>query len=199
MFKINISGSPTTYASYAKQTYFNALNTVDSSSTLADLIKAQNKAYLDLYYPDDVNPVYLNSIFAVNTLGYNSLNNNDKVKNTFTKYYYYKILDKWIYKKLFPLLAFIKIENGKPRLINSMSEYNIQELTTNSKEDIENKIDYMEKILLTKNMVKHVLKKICLTNNINWYDLNKYESYIKSIFYNYMLDKFKTAISSVSK
>ena len=52
----------------------------------------------------------------------------------------------------------------------------------------------MEKIILTKDMVRHVLKKICQDNQINWYDLNKHEKKIKTVFYNYLLRKLKESI-----
>ena len=52
----------------------------------------------------------------------------------------------------------------------------------------------MENILITKDMVKHVLKKIVHDNSINWYDLDKHEKIIKKIFYNYLVDKLKDAI-----
>ena len=57
----------------------------------------------------------------------------------------------------------------------------------------------MENVLLTKDLVRHVLKKICNENNINWYDLNKHERKIKKIIYNYLLDKLKESINKYSQ
>lgn len=130
---------------------------------------------------------------------YKDLNKDKKVQKTLTKYYYYKILDKWIYKELMPLLAFVEIIEGKAQLIKSMEKYDVQKLLSNSDEQIEKKINYLEKIIVTKDMVRHVLKKICSENNINWYDLNKYEKKIKTVFYNYLLDKLKDAIKKYGK
>ena len=130
---------------------------------------------------------------------YKDLNKDKKVQKTLTKYYYYKILDKWIYKELMPLLAFVEIYDNKAQLIKSMEKYDVQKLLSNSDEQIEKKINYLEKIIITKDMVRHVLKKICSDNNINWYDLDKNEKKIKKVFYNYLLDKLKDAIKKYGK
>lgn len=191
-------------------------------STLAsyavDTIKQLNKAYVDAINPDldnnniispiliaqptIYNPKQDTSYVAFNpfkpgliTSGfYKDLNKDKSVQKTFAKYYFYKIVDKWIYKELLPLLAFIDTSSGKPQLIKSLEFYDVQKLAKDSEEDIAKKVKYMEEILLTKDMVKHVLKKICKENNINWYDLNKHERKIKKVFYNYLLDKLKDTI-----
>ncbi len=191
------------------------------SSTFAsfttDSIRQWNKAYAESLNPDSdqiksfpvilTQPQIYNSKSYTPYVGLNPLNSNivssgfykdlnkDKsVQKTLTKYYYYKILDKWIYKELMPLLAFVDISNEKPQLIKSLDQYDVKKLVKNSDDEIEKKIDYLENILITKNMVRHVLKKICSDNNINWYDLDKNEEKIKSVFYNYLLDKLKYSI-----
>ena len=143
-----------------------------------------------------VNPLNSN---VISSGFYKDLNKDKSVQKTFTKYYYYKILDKWIYKELMPLLAFVDISGDKPQLIKSLSQYDAQKLTSNSSEEIEKKINYLERVIITKDMVRHVLKKICYENNINWYDLDKNEKKIKTIFYNYLLDKLKDSIKKYGK
>ena len=197
-------------------------------STLAsytiDSIRAWNKAYGDVINPDiSLKPNYVTSPVIITTptyynskndssyISYNPLNNTivntgfykdlnkDKsVQKTLSKYYFYKIIDKWIYKELLPLLAFVDISTDKPQLIKSLENFNIEKLSKDSEHDIEKRIDYMEKIILTKDMVRHVLKKICKDNRINWYDLNKHEKKIKKVFYNYLLDKLKYSINKYS-
>lgn len=125
---------------------------------------------------------------------YKDLNKDKSVQKTLTKYYYYKILDKWIYKELMPILGFVHTSGDKPHLIKSFSDYDATKLANESTEQIEKKIDYLEKVLITKDMVRHVLKKICTENNINWYDLDKNENKIKKVFHNYLLDKLKESI-----
>ena len=183
----------------------------------ADSIRQWNKAYAEAINPDydqtksfpivltqpqvynsssytpyvGINPLTSN---VISSGFYKDLNKDKSVQKNLTKYYYYKILDKWIYKSLMPLLAFVDISGNKPQLIKSLSQYDVKKLTTETPEQIEKKINYLENVLITKDMVRHVLKKICSENNINWYDLDKNEQKIKTVFYNYLLDKLKNSI-----
>lgn len=189
-----------------------------------DAVKESNKAYAELINPDTdsvsvksypmflaqpqiysskthtpyvgINPI---SSQVVSSGFYKDLNKDKSVQKTLTKYYYYKILDKWIYKELMPILGFVDLSGDKPQLIKSIEHYNANKLANESSEQIEKKIDYLEKVLITKDMVRHVLKKICSDNNINWYDLDKNEKKIKSVFHNYLLDKLKDSIKKYGK
>lgn len=186
-----------------------------------DTIRNMNKAYVDYINPDIdkplvpilvTNPIVYNpnadSTFVsvnplnpriINTGFYKDLNKDKSVQKTLSKYYFYKIVDEWIYKDLLPLLAFVDLKSGKPQLIKSLDEYDVQKLAKDSDENIEQKARYFEDIIITKDMVRHVLKKICNENDINWYDLNKHEKKIRKIFYNYLLDKLKDAIKKYGK
>ena len=128
------------------------------------------------------------------TYSYKNLNKDKKTIKTITKYYYYKILDKWLYKDLFALLGFIKIVNDEPKIINSIEEYNAVKLANESERDIEKRVRYMEKIIISKDLIKHVLKKVISKYNIDWAELDQYESEIKKYFYNYLKDKFEETI-----
>lgn len=182
---------------------------VDSIREYLDIVTSASDKYVKPSYPvilttpSVYNPKSDTAFVGINpynplmsTTGfYKDLNKDKSVQKTLTKYYYYKILDKWIYNNLKPLLAFVDIKSGKAQLIKSMEDYDVMGLEKDSEQDTEKKIEYMEKILISKDMVKHVLKKICRENNINWYDLDKHEKKIKTVFYNYLLDKLKTSIN----
>lgn len=192
------------------------------ASFTADSIRQWNKAYAEAINPDSDQiksfPVVLSQpefysskthtpYVGINPLSssvissgfYKDLNKDKTVQKTLTKYYYYKILDKWIYKTLMPLLAFVDTTTDKPQLIKSMEQFDAKKLVSNSSEEIEKKINYLEKVLITKDMVRHVLKKICKENDINWYDLDKNEKKIKTVFYNYLMDKLKDTIRKYGK
>ena len=188
------------------------------SDSAKQLAKESIKAYTELINPDadkvKTYPMFLTQsqiynsnihtpYIGINPLTssvvssgfYKDLNKDKTVQKTLTKYYYYKILDKWIYKELMPILGFVHASGDKPHLIKSLSDYDALKLANESSEQIEKKIDYLEKVLITKDMVRHVLKKICTENNINWYDLNKNEKKIKTVFHNYLLGKLKESIN----
>ena len=130
---------------------------------------------------------------------YQDLDKDESIQKVVSKHYLYKILDKWLYKDLRSLLAFVKIADGKPQLIRSMSEYNPESTESDSVENIEKKVEYMEHILIDKKLVKHVLKKIVAENDVHWYHLNKHEDMIKKIFKKYISSKLEEAIKGYSK
>lgn len=191
-------------------------------TTFANFVYQQNKAFAEAINPaaDKVNtfpvimtqPMFHSSkthtpYIGVNPLTsqvissgfYKDLNKDKSVQKSLTKYYYYKILDKWIYKELMPLLGFVHTSGDKPHLIKSLSDYDASKLVNESSDQIEKKISYLEKHIITKDMVRHVLKKICSENDINWYDLDKNEKKIKKVFHNYLLDKLKDSIKKYGK
>jgi hypothetical protein len=127
---------------------------------------------------------------------FTDLNKDKSVQKKITKYFLYKILDKWLYDDYRNILAFVKITDNKPSLIRSMNEYKPESLSSDSVENIEKRIDYLEKILINKKLVKHVLKKVISENNIEWIHLNKHKSLIKKILKKYINSKLEQAVSS---
>jgi hypothetical protein len=119
----------------------------------------------------------INNPLNIVTGYYPDLDKDHTVHKTLSKYYYYKFLDKWLYNDLRSLLAYVKIDNGKARLINAMSEYNVNSVTKDTAENLDMRINLLEK-LISKDFIKHVLKKIVEKYNIHWYHLNKNEDII---------------------
>jgi len=129
---------------------------------------------------------------------FTDLNKDKAVQKKITKYFLYKILDKWLYNDFKPILAFVKITDGKPSLIRSMSDYKPESINSDSVENIEKRIDYLEKILINKKLVRHVLKKIISENQLEWINLNKHKGMIKKILRKYIHSKLEDAIKSSS-
>lgn len=151
-----------------------------------------------LIYADDKKTTYAYpSKNGIISYTYKHLNNDKKTIKTISKYYYYKILDKWLYKDLLALLGFINIVDGKAKLITSLNDYDGRKLVSDSSQDVKNKIKYMEEVIITKDIVKHVLKKIVSKYNIDWAQLEDHEDKIKKYFFKYLKDKLKEAISDV--
>jgi hypothetical protein len=130
---------------------------------------------------------------------FTDLNKDKTILKTISKYFLYKILDKWLYQDFRSLLAFVKITDGKPSLIRSMNDYKPDQINSDSVENIERRIDYLGKILINRKVVKHVLKKIVNDNQIQWTQLNKHKSLIKKVFKKYLHSKLESAIKSASK
>lgn len=134
-----------------------------------------------------------NKINTVNKLNQN-LNASKQVQKTIIKYIYYKLVDEWIYKKLFPILAFVKIVNGEPELIKSMEEYNINKLASETDKKIELRANYLEKNIITKKIVYKIIKKTVKRLCLNWYELNKHEKTIQNVLLEYFNDLLEESI-----
>lgn len=130
---------------------------------------------------------------------FNDLNKDKSIQKKITKYFLYKILDKWLYNDFRSLLGYVKISDGKPVLIRSMSDYNPDSISSDSVENIEKRIDYLEKILINRKLVKHVLKKIISENEIEWVKLNNHKPLIKKILRKYINSKLEDAVKSASR
>ena len=103
------------------------------------------------------------------------LNRDERVHKQVVKYFRYKILDKWLYDEMKELLNFLVVDNTGVHLIKDMSEYKVRE---DSEENIERKIEYIEKYFLTKDTVNRLLRKFVKGTNTNWYDLHKNQKFV---------------------
>ena len=56
----------------------------------------------------------------------------------------------------------------------------------------------LQKILINKKLVRHVLKKIISENQLEWINLNKHKGMIKKILRKYIHSKLEDAIKSSS-
>ncbi len=131
---------------------------------------------------------------GVISYSYDRLNGDKKTVKTISKYYYYKILDKWVFKELLPLLGFVEIIDNKPRLLTNLDNYDGEKLLNEPSDLLEKKADYLEDVLITKDLVKHVLRKIIDKYNISWTKLEDYEYEVKKYFFNYLKEKLEDAI-----
>jgi hypothetical protein len=138
-----------------------------------------------------VNYTPYNLLSPLNTGYYTNLNNDKTVIKTVVKYFYYKIIDKWLHSDLLPLLGYINVNNGKASLIKDLDHY---KNTTDSVEDIDAKIDFIENTILDKDLVKQFLKRIVSKNNIKWYLLYKHQDFVKEKLYKYIKEELENAI-----
>jgi hypothetical protein len=131
--------------------------------------------------PDRMTPFIAtdyNNPFKIVTGYYPDLDKDPNVHRTLKKYYFYKLLDKWMYNDLKSLLAYVTIDNGNPKLINSISDYNPNSVNNSKEDDLTIRINFIEN-LISKDLVLNVLERIVHKYGIHWYHLNKNEDIIK--------------------
>jgi hypothetical protein len=130
---------------------------------------------------------------------FTDLDKNPDIQKKITKYFLYKIRDKWLLNELRSLLVFVKLTDGNPALINNMNDYKPELVDKDSAENIEKRIKYLSEILINFKIVKHVLKKIVSDNQIRWTQLNRQKGTVKKIFKKYFYSKLEDAVLSASK
>lgn len=109
---------------------------------------------------------------------FNLTHSEDEIKRAVVKYYYKKIVDKWIYKDtdFISLLQYIDVSNGKCEISKNKDNMSIAKYKHLSEEDkklFNKKLECMKASILDKENVKLILIKIKDKNNVTWYALNK--------------------------
>lgn len=125
----------------------------------------------------------------------NSLNSNYFEQKRTTQNLRYRILDKWFYQnELCYLLNYLKIENGRVKVIDNISEYKNSKSCTDNANDIEKKTDYIGEEILDINTMRKLLIKICEELYISWTELTKKESIVVHVVEKYLRKKLKKMI-----
>lgn len=122
------------------------------------------------------------------------MNNNSKIHAISTKYFYYKILDKWLVEsELFkPIFDYFIIDNKKALLNNNQKKNNNVNLNDNDKFTI---IKYIEDNILNEQDVYDLLKIFVKETGIPWSSLHKNEYFLKET----LLKKLKFLIKNKMK
>jgi len=110
-------------------------------------------------------------------------------------YFYHKTLEKWLKLDLLEILNYFVIKNGKVDLIKINDKYDDTKIHADNTNDIRAKISFIEKYVLTKHMIKKVLKHIVSDYNINWYELPHNSFVVKYAIKKLLKKKIKNAIS----
>jgi hypothetical protein len=169
-------------------------NDLGALAVLANDQLSNSKTLGDLFKNIANQPVSSIPLVYVNDTSKNSgITNDSDVKKSVIKYYYYKLLEKWIFNDMVGILAFVKLnETNKPLFINSSDDFDIKKTSNQSKHILDIKADFIKENFFTKDFVKKILKKIIVSNNISWYDLYDYESNIKKTLYLKILKYLKS-------
>jgi len=118
---------------------------------------------------------------------YYDLNSDPKIHNKVAKYFYYKILDKWLLGSLKDLLGYVTIKGGKARLTRKKS-------SKDSEKVIEKKIKFLEDKVFTFRDVLKILRRVVDEDNIKWVDLYKKTYSIKKVFRTELANLFESKI-----
>jgi len=124
---------------------------------------------------------------------YPDLNKDKQVRDTVTKHFYNKLINKWLLhdKTLRNLLSYVN--NNADGLIKSMSNIS---LPNNDSSDIAiRKIAFLQDKIIDKKFIKHILRNMVEKHNINWYHLHKHKDRVKEKIYKYLASLMEEIIN----
>jgi hypothetical protein len=195
-----------------QQPLFQAQQPLFQNPNTQSLLQVQQPLFQAQTTPVLVRPISINPIIQttknnfvpfiaqnpLNPLGamigtYQDLDLDKDIQKKVSKHFYKKLCNKWLYDNN-SLLAFIKLDNGKPELIKSMNEYNQQSIKGDTVSNIEKKIGYMESKLISYKDIKHFLKKFISRHSYHWYTLYTIEDKIKEELSKYLKNLLEEAI-----
>lgn len=135
----------------------------------------------------------INITYTKPSLGlYKDLNKDPNVHDMVSKYVYYKLIDKWLYKDLSEMLNYFNISGNKVSIISSMSKYNRnKEHNATDKKKI---ISHLEKILSIDDMYD-AITEFRMEVDINWYDIPKNDYITKKFLKSYLKKMFRDMIN----
>lgn len=122
---------------------------------------------------------------------YEDLNQDPEIRMRLTKYYYYKILDKWLYDDMLSVLDHLKVNENK---VDIVDDNNLDKSHKNTQEEIEKKVKYIENKILRKRDVYNLLEKFTDETGSEWINLSDNEYFIKKISKDYLTKKIKKMI-----
>lgn len=123
------------------------------------------------------------------------LNKDPKVHAQMTNYFYFKTIDKWLYDDLLSLLNYVKVSNGRASLISNLHDKS-GNTDKDSQETIETKIKFIEEEILSDDNMYKILKKFIRETGVQWYELEKNQSMVKSFIKRYVKKKLERMVEA---
>ena len=149
-----------------------------------------------------INPLPINPLsIAVKPTLYvdidTGLNDSYLVQQDTTKYFMYKMLDKWIYTEFPSVLKYLVYSNGKVSLVKSLGEKDKNTIENESTDILEAKSDYIGDHILTLTKTRAILIRIMKELGLKWFELPYREAMVKEVMGRYLKKKLKKLVQGV--
>lgn len=126
----------------------------------------------DIYPVLPVASAYPYSYMGPYSVQYPNLNEDSRIRDRLTKYFYYKTLDKWLYDKLVGVLDLLSVNGSHVEIAKTPSK-------TTSQSDVDKKVKYIEEEVLSFKDMYKILSNLIVETRVNWYDLPKNEYLVR--------------------
>jgi hypothetical protein len=139
-------------------------------------------------------PFYTLDVIPNIKYDYSDLNDDKSVLKTITKYYFYKIIDKFLKSEMIDLLGYLHISSDDSvKFIKNIKEKS-DKLPNDS--EIKTKINFLENEFLKKSMVRNIIKKYVHKNNIMLYKIQENETDFKKYLHKKLKEHIEEKIKS---
>lgn len=132
-----------------------------------------------LSYDDSLISIYpkITTVTPPRYLGSNDLNKDKNIQDKIINYYYIKSIDKWLYNDFDELVDFFEVKNNKIKLVKNYKH----KKSNDDKTNYYMILHFIEKAILTKKLVKKVIKEYIKLADINWYDMYYHSRALKDL------------------
>lgn len=125
---------------------------------------------------------------------YNDLNSDPVMRKKIVKYFRNLMLDKWLYNESRDILNYLKIKSdGNVDFLSNLSEYNPN--TKDNSVDTEKKIKFIEKYVLSDNVILRLLSRYVHESTVSWVNLPRNKYYVRKLMEEKLYKMLKYAIN----
>jgi hypothetical protein len=125
---------------------------------------------------------------------YEDLSSRPDIQKRLVKYYYYKVLDKWLFSDLIDILNYFTVKDNRVDIIKSKLEYNPTTVDKDSNDIIQKKINFIEKVIFSTNDIYKIIKKYVQETGTRWVDLPKNEFFLRQVIEDELKRKIRKAM-----
>lgn len=144
-------------------------------------------------YVATLNLGYTRPLLGIHT----DINGDPRVQRKIVKFFQMKTLDKWLFEELMDILNYFKIDNkGYVDVLGGFNEYKPSVVQQEIMQQLEKKVDFIEKYFLTSSVVHRILDRYTKENGVEWVHLPRHQHAIKQLIGDKLMSLIKTAISS---
>ena len=148
-----------------------------------------DSSFITSWLPDYIHPMLST---------YRDLNSDPVMRKKITKYYVTHFLDHWINRDMSDLLNYLQVNSsGDVSLIKSLNDYDSKLSMKDNGKDIDQKIKFLEKFIITYDMVYKILAKYVRETGINWVNLPSQKNHIKKLIAKKAIKMLKNAINEI--
>ncbi|QKF93778.1 hypothetical protein QKU48_gp0320 [Fadolivirus algeromassiliense] len=140
-------------------------------------------------------PLTLSFEFSKPIIGvYETIDTNPEVRKKMTDYYFDLIRDKWLLDEINDILNYFIYKDGKVSMIKDLSEYNSNNISKDTDQIAEKKVEFIENNIFNKYNLIEVLTKFGKEINSKWVDFPKHEFFLRQVVQEYIVKEIKKKI-----